>query len=160
MSATKLQPMNIKLAILLLIVSAASYSQSGSGNSKESNKSLLVVFVKNYAPCGYKAIQIKDSTVLIDTCYDSEKAVFTIDKTETVSSNILFSRLLNLSASQWKYMEHDINQIRYCDYAMPFKIEVQENNLTRIFSLNRISNCYPSSAKYYLEALDFYFKIF
>lgn len=152
--------MKIKLTILLLVISAAAYSQPVSGNSKEHNKSILVVFVKNNAACGYKAIQIKDSTVLIDTCYDPEKAAFTIDKTEAVSSNILFSRLLNLTAPQWKYMENDINQIRNCDYAVPYKIELREKNNTSTFSLNRISNCYPSSAKYYLEALDLYFKIF
>jgi hypothetical protein len=150
--------MKIKTGILFLFLSVKLFGQTSPIIGNQSYKSLLVVFIKNNDHCGPKAILIKDSTVLIDTCYNSNKKEFNIDKIEAISGNILFSRLLNLSASQWKYMENDIKLIINCDYAAPYEIELRENGNNEIFLLNRISNCYPSSAKYYLEALDIYFK--
>jgi len=146
------------IAIPLIFLINTFYGQTNSNQVNKTDKSILITCLKSSGTCGYKALKIVKDSVLIDTCYNNKAKNFTTDKLEILSSNILYSTIANTMNSQWMQIESDINKITTCDFAVPYEIFLVENSKTSTFTLKRIMNCYPESAKTIMEGLDKYFE--
>ena len=143
--------------ILMTITSISFVASIGCKKVISEKKSIIIKCPDSSRPCGYKVFKIIGDTVQIDTCFDNLTNVFTADKTALVTDNPLFSQILTMTSLQWKQMEIDLDNIKKCDYAVPFKIEIAENNRTDTYSLKRFMNCYSNSTKKIMESLDKYF---
>lgn len=127
------------------------------GQELVTKKSITIVCVGKLDSCGSKAFKIVGDTVLIDTCFDNKKKIFTVDGTTLVKNNNLFSQVIATTELKWQQMENDLDKIDNCDYVIPFEIIICDNNKIVKFSLKRFRNCYPISSKQILERLDSYF---
>ncbi|MEI7736564.1 MAG: hypothetical protein WCI49_13935 [Ferruginibacter sp.] len=149
--------MKIALTLILFLLTKLLFAQTTTHQPKSAEKSITIVFTKTWGNCGIKALAIAGDTARIDTCHKKTENSFSAGSTELVKSNNLYSWVMSITTAQWMQMEMEINKINYCDYAIPFDIEVKENGREYKYSLNRISHCYPDTAKYILEALEKYF---
>lgn len=129
--------MKLSIAILLILLTSNLYGQINTSQSIKADKELLVVCLNTLGDCGYKAFKIIGEKVLIDTCYDKKGKTFTNDKSDLVTNNILFSNIINLTNSQWRQIENDIDKVTTCDFAVPFEIELAENSKIEVFSLKK-----------------------
>lgn len=149
--------MKTVVILFLLFSTRLSFGQNSSLQSGIAEKSITITFSNSLGRCSVKAVFIKADTVMIDTCYNNADKIFSSSKTASINTNNLYSRLMNITAAQWQQIEADINKVKTCDFAIPFEVTLTENGRLYKYSLKRISNCYPESGRYILEALENYF---
>lgn len=120
-------------------------------------KKVLVIGNKWTDTCSTKAIIVMKDSVLTDYCYNNNDGTFSINKKEKFSQDSFYLNLFIKTTNEWLIIQNTLNTIERCDFAIPFKIVVSENNSTKSFSLKRFSNCYPASVKQTMESLELYF---
>jgi hypothetical protein len=123
----------------------------------KSSKIISISCLQSLGHCNYKVIKIFEDTVQIDNCFNQTSNNFTVDRTELVIANPMYSQIIKETDEQWLQIENNLNNIKNCDYADPFTIQIIENNKTVSFSLKRFTNCYPNSVKQIMDGLDTYF---
>jgi hypothetical protein len=131
----------------------------GQGKTNSTKKLVLVIALVDTGKCEYKALKILGDSVMIDTCFNNQTNSFTNDQVKSVNDNFVFLQLQSLTGIKVQQMQTSLDSVRYCDYATPYMIQVNdEKNELESFSLKRFSNCYPMLAKQFMEMLDNYFR--
>jgi hypothetical protein len=148
--------MRILYITAFLLIGFCGYGQIGKGSYK---KIALVIALVDTGKCEYAALKVIGDTVMIDTCFDKQTNLFTIDKVQSINDNTLFRQIQNLTGITLEKMQKSLDSVRNCDYAMPFIIQLTDDkNKLETFSLKRFANCYPTSAKQLMETLENYFQ--
>ncbi len=78
---------------------------------------------------------------------------------ESKASDPIYDEISKIPTSDWKQMERDMKKIKNCPYWGGYVITIYyEDDTTKSFSFLTYRNCYPSSAREIMEALDKYFE--
>lgn len=142
--------------ILFLFLTQLIFGQNGSFTN---NKTIIVIGQKygHKIPegCLMTAFKIINDIVQIDTCYDLTSNNFSVDKSESIKTNQLYTDIIKQTNSKWRQIESDIENSN-CDYLGSLIIKISEIDKTEIFSLKQ-NTCYPEYAKKIMGNLEKYF---